>query len=251
LLNSILTLTIAVLGLVVALFTYVLTVASNPRLSVVMGQRMHMHYTANKARLIVTTDYVFLNGGAQPGALIDLSGIILLADGGKQFPIAWERFEESKNVSGQGLQMGSSDLVRPLIVPGRTGGSGGVEKTIRLYTPKDHPFELKKDAGEYSLKLTGVEGSKLARRYTVICRLHVKEHHARYLSGKMCTEYHVKNQNDQWDDRLILLREPVPKESMMARMGRRLLKKPPMLIFTSYDGEKFHISPQGTPEPPQ
>ena len=51
-LNSILTLSIAVLGFVVALFTYVLTVASNPRLSVVMCQRMHIHYTTDKARLI-------------------------------------------------------------------------------------------------------------------------------------------------------------------------------------------------------
>jgi hypothetical protein len=191
---------------VVALFTNVLTVASNPRLSVVMGQRMHMHYTHHKKRYIVTADYVFLNGGAQPGALIDLSATISLADGVRLTPIAWERFEETNNVPVKGLYTGSSDLVRPLIVPGRTGGSGGVEKTIRLYSAKDHSFVLNEDAGEYRLKLTGVEGLQLVGEYAVVCRMHLKEHHATYLFGEMSTE----NQNNKWNDKLILIREPVP-----------------------------------------
>ncbi len=222
---------ILILGFLIALFTYVYTVAMKPRLSMVVGQEMLLHYTYEK-RLIVTTDFVFLNGGAQPGALIDLSGTLSSVDGGSlanrknvETPIRWEKFEETQNIADPGkpsrYYTRSAGMVHTLIVPGRAAGAGGIESTIRLFTKGKITIEDK----HYLLELTGLEGSKLARECKASCCLQVQPGHAQYL-----LEHCVENQSGTFEKRLSFTREIFSKRTFRSR----LLGKPTIVHFISH-----------------
>jgi hypothetical protein len=226
---SLCTLIVTVLGFVIAFFTYALTVARNPHLSMVIGPKIHLHYTQSK-KLIMTTDYIFLNGGAQPGVLIELLGTISPIDG-KSVNLRWDRLEETRNIATPGAKAAyathSTGWVHPLFIPGRAAGSSGPASTIRLYA--DAPSTLKGE--NYRLELTGVEGSTLANECKVVCCLQLKQSDADFLSNH-CTE-----EAGQWKTRLIMMREKVGKENILARLRRRLSRQSITFTFNAFSDE--------------
>jgi hypothetical protein len=229
---SLCTLIVTVLGFMIAFFTYAFTVARNPRLSMVINPKIHLHYTEDN-RLILTTDYIFLNGGAQPGVLIELLGTISPIDG-QSVNLRWEKFEETENTAKPGnasqYETHSSGWVHPLFVPGRSAGSSGQASTIRLYA--DAPSALK--GANYQLELTGVEGSKLANECKVVCCLHLEQSDTDFLSH-YCTE-----DNGVWENRLIMMREKVGKENTLAGLRRRLRRQPITFTFNAFSDELDH-----------
>lgn len=215
------TLLVLVLGFLITLFTYVSTIALKPRLAMIVGLKMLLHYTHNN-RLMVTMDFVFLNAGAQPGVLIDLSGKLKSDDGTISTEIRWEKFEETTNIAPPGtpskFYRRSGDLVHLLILPGRATESGGVLSTIRLFT--DMPFTLQDT--QYLLEVTGLEGSTL-RRKKMSCSLQLQSGAAAYLQ-RYCTE----NEKGEYNNRLSFTREISSQKT-----GWRLLRKPPAIQFIS------------------
>jgi hypothetical protein len=222
--NDIITLVLLVLGFLVALLTYVSTIALKPRLALIVGLKMHLHYTRDK-RLIVTMDFVFLNGGAQPGVLIDLSGTISPEE--KESPTApairWEKFEETQNIAPPGTPSRyytrSAGFVHPLILPGRAAEAGGLDKTIRLFT--EAPFTL--EDKPYFLALTALEASTL-KKARIQCCLHLEPGNADYL-----LRYGVEDEEGRFEKQLSLTRVIHSQKTF----GWSVLRKPPAIDFIS------------------
>src|SRR6266851_7714362 len=156
-LNDILSLVIVLLFFVIAMLTFVYTIFTGPHLHLLIGQEIKLVYTRDK-RLSIEADFAFFNGGAQPGALVELSGTISNTDGSKRANLRWERFLETRNIAEPGKAthffVTAVSPAHPTIVPGRAAGTGGVEMGIRLYTEETFVLESRES---YILELRGLE----------------------------------------------------------------------------------------------
>jgi hypothetical protein len=127
------------LGLIIALLTFRRSLAGRARLDMSLGSEILLHNT-KVPELILTADFSFINKGALPGIITEISAIIY--ETGQDSPakrLTWRRYEVSI-ATGRDPRNGSTvhwtrsgDQVAPLIVPGRTSGSSGISRKIRLY----------------------------------------------------------------------------------------------------------------------
>src|SRR5437588_430252 len=72
----------------VALLTYVYTVALGPRLKLLFGEQLALHYSSSK-QLYIWSNFAFFNEGAKPGAIVELAGTISAGDGRNQ-SLRWD-----------------------------------------------------------------------------------------------------------------------------------------------------------------
>jgi hypothetical protein len=227
--NDLLSLIIAILVFVIALLTFVYTIFTGPRLHMLIGQEIKLVYTRDK-RLSIEADFAFFNGGAQPGALVELSGTISNTNSSKRATLRWERFLETRNIAEPGKAthffVTAVSPAHPLIVPGRAAGTGGVEMGIRLYTDKLFILE----SGEsYILELRGLEGPKLTRWCKASGKLEISQDNVDYL-----VQYGTMDETDRYQMGLILQRNPLSKRSLVSG----LLQKPAIPDFIPRAGQR-------------
>jgi hypothetical protein len=122
------------LAFFVAMLTFVYSVATGPRLRMLIGGDLWLFYSSDN-KLVIETDCAFFNSGAQPGALLEFSGTLTSSDGSK-VPLHCTGLGGGRGVAAWHTPAGSP---QPLIIPGR--GVSGAE-TQRLFLITNVPFEL-------------------------------------------------------------------------------------------------------------
>jgi hypothetical protein len=201
-------------GVILALLTFRRSLDSPPKLKLSVGQEIILHYTS-ESRLILTADFAFINKGALPGLVTEVSAD-LYGPGPKKVLITslrWRTFEDSTSyrdgTDGRTRWWTrSGGPVHTLIVPGRAGGSSGATSKIRLY--QDRPVTgsevLLAEAAVYPVTFSVREGSSREKVDEYKCELSVSDVHAKKFSA-MCTE---DAEDGTWEHRLILRRRPSP-----------------------------------------
>ena len=200
-------------GVILALLTFRRSLDSPPALELSVGQEIILHYTS-ESRLILTADFAFINKGALPGLVTEVSAD-LYKPGLKEVLITslrWRTFEDSTTyrdgTDGRTRWWTrSGGPVHTLIVPGRAGGSSGATSKIRLY--QDGPItdsEVLLAEAVYPVTFSVREGSSREEVDEYKCELSVSGEHAKDFSA-MCTE---DAKNGTWKHRLILRRRPSP-----------------------------------------
>jgi len=193
------------LGVIIALFTFRRSLAGRAKLDMSLGREILLHYTGNH-ELILTADFTFLNRGALPGFVTEISAIIDEADLAKK--LVWRLYEVS-TVTGRHPWNGSTlrwtrsdEQVGPLIVPGRTSGSSGVTRRIRLYEEGDQAGRPLSGDKIYKTKFTV---------WATACDKKTYHYDYRLLIGpddpaKLETDYTEKD--GTWKNRLVLRQQP-------------------------------------------
>ncbi len=182
-LSDILTLVISGFALVFSLASFVFTVLTGPRLKLLIGENIILSHAWNSA-LNVNANFTFFNGGATPGAIVELSGTISPVNGGKKVPIEWQAFLESRNIAGPAEKVRYRDVIQghagTIVVTSRA--VGGVEtKFVGMHTTEQ--LELSK--GDYKLEFHGLIGPKLTARCKGTVILKITEQDAVLLLSKM------------------------------------------------------------------
>jgi hypothetical protein len=198
-LNDILTAVIAAFAAGVPLLTFVYQYTLKPRLDIQIGQEVLLHYITESApppsRLIVTADFIFVNKGAQPAAMVGLFGTLwqvgptgrfgLISRAHSPRPqvpnLIWRRYEKTEQVNTVATEAeyrtDSSALVETIIISGRDTSPA---HKIRLYSRET----LTLSPGLHSLRLKAIDGS--ARGYkgaTLNCLLFLKDEDATDLNA--------------------------------------------------------------------
>jgi hypothetical protein len=180
--NDVLTLTVATIALLISLLTFVYTVATRASIHMLIGQNIRLKYTWDK-RLYVVADFAFFNQGAQPGAIVEISGTLKNINASDVFDFRWLTFEETKNIALPGeptkLWTSSTDYVHTIIIPGRAGGTGGIMQQIRLLSKK--PCTL--DNSTYTLALSALVGPRLTKQCEVTVNLIISPYQASFLEN--------------------------------------------------------------------
>jgi hypothetical protein len=247
-LNDMFTLFIAGLALLLSLATFVFTIVTGPRLNVLIGDVIMLHYSA-RFNLFVHSNFTFFNEGAQPGALVELSGTILTADKRRSEDLRWIGFEKNEYIEepGKAYRLFTKPLVMPqtIIVSGRAAGGGGAETMgICLVTLK--PFELpvkadKDEVESYRLKLRGLIGPKLRRWCTTEVILQISSDYAQFLRDEC-----MASESGPYEHSLILRRQN-DSESRKS-WGARLLR-PPSQVFVALKSTSTIPTPNVLPDP--
>jgi len=200
-------------GVILALLTFRRSLDSPPELELSVGQEIILHYTSS-SRLILTADFAFINKGALPGLVTEVSAD-LYEPGPKKILITslrWRTFEDSTSyrdgTDGRTRWWTrSGGPVHTLIVPGRAGGSSGATSKIRLYQDRlIAGSEVLLAEAVYPVTFSVREGSSREKVDEYKCELSVSDEHAKGFRA-MCTE---DADNGTWEHRLILRRRPSP-----------------------------------------
>ena len=207
---SLVSLFFSAFAFVVALLTYVYTVALGPRLKLLFGEELALHYSEDDV-LYIWSNFAFFNEGAKPGAIVELVGAILSKNRSEQ--LRWDSFVVNKNSRGPGevpLKLFHNEG-RPetVVVTGR-----GIEtKGIQLST--DKPFELTK--GCYRLELQGLVGPKLTKWCKVEADLDITSEGIDFLSR------YGKVKKGTFGHSLHMRRKKQPKQNFTSRLLRPLI----------------------------
>jgi hypothetical protein len=225
--NDILTLFLAGLAFLLSLVTFIFTIFTGPRLNILLGDVIMLHYSA-EFHLFVHSSFTFFNGGAQPGALVQLSGTLFATDKNKvdknkKEELRWIGFEKTAYVGepGKTHQLLIEPLTMPqtVIVPGRASGGSGAETIgICLVTLKafELPIGTDEDAVEsYQLRLRGLIGPKLRRWCTTEVTLQISSYYAQFLHNEC-----VAIASGPHKHSLILRRQDAVRKSLWARLLR-------------------------------
>jgi hypothetical protein len=188
--NDALTLILATFALLISLLTFIYTVAKRASIHMLIGQNIRLKYTWDY-KLYVVADFAFFNQGAQPGAIVEILGTIKKDNASENFDFRWTTFEETKNIAPPGkptkLWTSSTDNVHTIIIPGRTGGTGGIMQQIRLLSYKPCKLGSGLDNKNYTLELRALVGPGLTKWCVVSVNLKISPYQANYLEHS-CVE---------------------------------------------------------------
>ena len=188
------------------------SIASPASIDMKIGQDIALHYS-ERGRLYLRADFAFINRGAQPAALVQITGTLRDLQG-RVAPIEmhWSTFEDS--IKRETWVSGSTGTVRTLVIPGRAAGPAGVVERIRLISLRslsEGPARADRLPifGRLSLELIALIdfADKPVPPYN--CELHINETDAKALNTD-CVEKEVKDSqgrpSQRWEYRLFLLR---------------------------------------------
>jgi hypothetical protein len=193
------------LGVIIALFTFRRSLAGRAKLDMSLGREILLHYTGNR-EFILTADFSFINRGALPGFVTEISAII--DEGNLARRLVWRLYEVS-TVTGRHPGNGSTrrwtrsdEQVGPLIIPGRTSGSAGVTRRIRLYEEGDQVGRPLSGEKTYTTKFTV---------WATACNKEIYQYRYRLRIGaddpaKLVTDCTEKD--GTWRNRLVLRQRP-------------------------------------------
>jgi hypothetical protein len=195
------------LGVIIALFTFRRSLAGRAKLDMSLGREILLHYTKDR-ELILTADFSFINTGALPGFATEISAIIYETDRANPAKrLVWLLYEVS-TVTGRNPGNGSTqrwtrsdEQVGPLIVPGRTSGSSGVTRRVRLYEENAHagrPLSDETYKTEFTVRATACNKETYQYKY----RLVIAPGDAANL------ETYCAEKGGRWDNRLVLRQQP-------------------------------------------
>src|SRR5258708_21526471 len=102
---ALISLVVSAFAFLISFLTYVYTVALGPRLDILFGENIWLHYT-EEYKLCVMSYFVFFNGGAQPGAIVKLSGTLAPTRQGMGTSMRWNLFGVDTDI--QAHQWGNS-----------------------------------------------------------------------------------------------------------------------------------------------
>jgi hypothetical protein len=196
------------LGVIIALFTFRRSLAGQAKLDMSLGREILLHYTDDE-KLILTADFSFINRGALPGFVTEISAIIYETDEDNPVKrLVWRLYEVSI-VTGRDPRNGSThrwtrsdEQVGPLIVPGRTSGSSGVARRIRLYEEDTQAGQPLSGDKTYKAKFIVWATASNKKTYQYKYRLFVGQDDPANLAAE-CTEKDGKFRN-----RLVLRQRP-------------------------------------------
>ncbi len=146
---ALISLIVSALAFVTSLLTYVYTVALGPRLEILFGENIWLHYTEDY-KLCIMSYFVFFNGGARPGAIVNLSGTLYPFPAGVETNIRWSLFGKDIDIQPDqwGYAFTPESSPHSLIVDGR--GNGGITmRSIELQS--DDTYQLQ--PGTYRLTI--------------------------------------------------------------------------------------------------
>lgn len=161
----------------VPLLTFVYSYTLKARLEIRIGEEIILHYTS-AMHLIFTTDFIFLNKGAQQAAVTGIFGTLWR---GTPFPpevpnLTWEKYEKTQRPEiGKPYQTSSSAIVEPIVISGRSAFTA----RVRLYS--DTPLPLEGADGYYSVRLEAADGSAKLKSASFDCVLYLHEDDAKDL----------------------------------------------------------------------
>jgi hypothetical protein len=158
----------------VPLLTFVYTYTLKARVEMRIGEEIILHYTSNM-HLILTTDFIFLNRGAQQAAITGVFGTVWRGtDPHPKSPnLAWEKYEKTlRPEADRPYQTRSTAIVEPIVIPGRSAFNA----RMRLYSTI--PLRLESTDGCYFLKLESADGSSKLKSASSNYILHLSEHDA-------------------------------------------------------------------------
>jgi hypothetical protein len=211
---SAISLVVAALAFVIAFLTFVYTVTMGPRLSMLIGEDIQLLYGSN-LELVVVSDFTFFNGGAQPGALVELSGTITTSDGSKKAILRWTGIGESKNIAepgkGSDIFISLGSLPQTIVVTGR--GVSGAE-TEKIYLGTSEPFEL--FPTNYVLALKGLVGPKLTRWCKAKANLEISKDDVEFMRNHTVQDAST----GVAETSLLLVRKELPKGNLISGLAR-------------------------------
>jgi hypothetical protein len=173
--------------------------------------RPALHHALN-----VNASFTFINEGATPGVILELSGSISSGSGGRSGDLKWRAFLESRNMAQPGEMVRYRNInlgePSPIIVTSRA--VGGVEtKFISMQTTEQ--FELSK--GDYKLVFRGLTGPKLAMRCKETVILKITEQDATLLLSK---EYSADPVTGEIPHSLTFTRQKTPGRNLTSSFLR-------------------------------
>ncbi len=187
------------------------TVALGPRLKLLFGEELALHYS-NDDVLYIWSNFAFFNEGAKPGAIVELAGTISFNNRSEQ--LRWDSFVVNKNVREPGevpLKLFHNEgQPETIVVTGR-----GIEtKGIQLST--DKPFVLTK--GCYRLELQGLVGPKLTKWCKVETDLEITSESIDHLR-----RYGKVNSEGTYEYSLHMRRQKQPEKNFTSRLFRPII----------------------------
>ncbi len=230
---------ITAVGLVLSQLTYVRAVSSRAIVDMRVGQELAFHYTRDH-RLNIRADLAFLNSGAQPAALVQVSATLLTGDPNTpEIQLRWRTFEDTTNSQGQGWVTGSTGTVRTLIIPGRAAGTSSITSRVRFVAfPGEPDGSLPVLGPEAHLTFTALVDYARTTPRPYSCRLQISPEHAAALNTK-CVEHRNERGRYVFDARLFLLREITPPLNIASASSRQ---EETIETFTSW-GTALHFAP--------
>jgi hypothetical protein len=214
-------------GLIVAQFTYYHAVASRARVEMTVGQEIVLHYT-HDFRLYVRADLAFLNKGAQPAALVQVSGRLYKQDGTiPEVHLQWRTFETTTNTPEHGWDSRSTETVYTLVIPGRQAGPASLTRRIRLIAPRhDQQADPPLLRGELRLELTALMDYGRSPTCARECSLKISPDHALALNT-VC----VEDEKARYEKRLFLLRQIPTDDGPVSDGSNRYVSQEPEKYF--------------------
>lgn len=210
---SLVSLFFSALAFFVALLTYTYTVALGPRLKLLFGERLTLHYSRNN-RLCIWSNFAFFNEGAKSGAIVELAGTISASNGGDQ-SLRWDSFQSNQNVAEPGrapqklfVNEGQPETI---VVTGREVETQGIQLST------DKSFILTE--GRYRLKLQGLVGPELTRWCETEADLVITSENVQFLHKYS----EVDPQTGTFERALHLIRLKQPKKNFASRPLRPII----------------------------
>jgi len=158
----------------VPLLTFVYTYTLKARIKMRVGEEVILHYT-NRQLLILTSDFIFLNTGAQQAAVTAVYGTIWRdTDRRPESPnLAWEKYEKSERTQpDEPYRTHSTAIVEPIVISGRSAFNA----RIRLFSYS--PLQLEGNDGYYFLRLEFADGTSKLKMASFNYILHLDQHNA-------------------------------------------------------------------------
>lgn len=213
---SLVSLVVSAFAFFVSLLTYVYTVALGPRLEILVGETIELHYTADY-KLCMISYFAFFNGGAQSGAIVKVSGRISPTDRSRNATVYWDSFVEDKDIADTEskhagkLWYSTESTAYTLVVTGR-GVGGTVAKRIGFITDEEYTLH----PGKYVLELKGLVGPKLTRWCKAKGNLEISREDVQYLGREECRE----DAEGNYQASLLLSRKEFSKRSWISGLFR-------------------------------
>jgi hypothetical protein len=207
LVGSALAAVVAALAAGVPLLTFVYTYTLKARIEMRVGEEIILHYT-NRKLLILTSDFIFLNKGAQQAAVTGVYGTIWRdTDSRPASPnLDWEKYEKSERTKAdEPYHTHSIAIVEPIVIPGRSAFNA----RMRLYSHS--PLQLEGTDGYYFLRLEFADGSSNLKLASTNYILHLRKDDAEDLLANGAEELVDNGKRSVFRARISLKRSrPVP-----------------------------------------
>jgi hypothetical protein len=224
LVGSVLAAVVAALAAGIPLLTFIYTYTLKARIEMRVGEEIILHYT-NRMLLILTSDFIFLNKGAQQAVVTGVYGTIWqdAAPRPASPNLAWEKYEKSeKPKADEPFHTHSTAIVEPVVVPGRSAFSD----RIRLYSYI--PLQLENTDGFYFLRLEFADGSSNLKLASSNYILHLRKDDAEDLLANGVEKLVDNGKRSEFQARISLKRSrSVPDSApgrLLAGLPDRLLR---------------------------